>query len=101
MNIHKLMPVPHCENDVRGRFTKSPLDDSHSMIPSCLVLSWFCAPLPGSSVTDRAKRGRTGATPLFEALVRAWAGVGFHKLRTGPWGSLPFASILAGRQSSR
>ena len=31
----------------------------------------------------------TGATPLFEALVRAWGGVGFHKLRTAPKGSLP------------
>ena len=55
------------------------------------------ASLPGSSVADRAKRRRTGATPLFEALVRAWGGAGFHKPRTGPLGVAPVRISLCGK----
>ena len=63
MRIHRLMPLRECENDVGGQFTKSPLHDSHSMTPSCLVFSSGYASVPGSPVADRAIRRRTGASP--------------------------------------
>ena len=89
MNIHRLMPELECENDTGGCFTKYPLSDSHSMTPSPLVFSSLYASVPESSLADRAKRRRTGATPLSEALARAWGGVGFHKRRTAPLGVAP------------
>ena len=56
------MPARECENDVRGRFTENPRHDSQVARQLCLVVSWLYAPVPGSSVADRGKRVRTGAT---------------------------------------
>ena len=65
------------------------------------VSSSVCTALAEPVTPARKSPRRTGATALFEAPVRAWVGVGFHKPRTAPWGSLPSESILAGRRSSR
>ena len=89
MRIHSLMSVPRCENDVEGRFTKYP--------PSRFTLASRFIPCLLFGVRLRAQPacGRTGdfevdgSNPLFEALVRAWGGCGFHMRRTAPWGSLP------------
>ena len=43
----------------------------------------------------------TGATPLFESLVRAWHRVGFHTHPAAPRGVAPVRSIPAGRQWSQ
>ena len=101
MEIHRHMPARECENDMGGRFTKYSLPDSHSMTPSPLVFSSLYASVSCPPLAERAQRRRTGATPLFDALVRAWAGVGFHKPQTALGGSLPIHQSLAGRRMTQ
>ena len=54
MRTHSLMPVLECENDMVGRFTKSPHYDSHRPCRSCLVFSSAYASAPGSPSAERA-----------------------------------------------
>ncbi len=101
MRIHRLMPLRECENDVGGRFTKRPLRDSQCRFQLSSVFSSVCASLAGPATPVRKSPRLTGATPLFEAPVRAWRGVGFHNHRPALSGgrSRPFESIPAGRRS--
>ena len=88
LRIHRLMPLRECENDMGGRFTKRPFRDSQCRFHLSSVFSLACASMAGPAMPVWKSPGRTGAT-LFEALVREWDGVGLHKPRTAPWGSLP------------
>ena len=114
MRLLRLMPALERENDAAGRFTRRPCRKSQGRFhPSC-VFSSVSDSLARPATPTRKSPGRTGAPPLFEALVRAWSGAGFHKPRTAVrdsppfvkrWGSVsdgvaPDPSVLAGRPLS-
>ena len=89
MRVRRLMPALECENDMRGRFTKRPLGNSQCRFHLSSVFSSVCALLAGPTTPARNSPRRTGATPLFECLVRAWHGASFHTHPAAPRGVAP------------
>ena len=78
MRIHSLLPGPQRENNMGGRFTKRPFG-IHNAVSTYLPCSLWSRPPPaGPRTPARKSPRRTGATPLFLALVRARASRGFH-----------------------
>ena len=63
MRVRRLMPALERENDMRGRFTKSPHNDSHRPCCPSPVFSSGYASMPGPADADRARREVDGSDP--------------------------------------
>ena len=85
--IHRLMPLLECENDMGGRFPKSPFRDSQCRFHLSSVFSLACASMAGPAMPVWKSPGRTGVTPL-RGPGAGMGRCGFSQTPHRPW-SLP------------
>ena len=93
MRTHRLMPVPHCENDVGGRFTKSPHHDSQWLRDSSLVFSSAYASMPGRAPAEQALGEVDGSAPPLPEPGTGMGQGGFHNHRPALLGVAPVQKV--------